>query len=467
MPRNYSVKALLFPLSSPDVARITSTLKSSLQRTFEALPVLSGTVQRRTVHNKQSQSLCVGSPWNGIDDVFRAKDLTSSDLDYESLRRNHFPMIPLMQYDLFSVLTSRPDFMGLEHPVMMAQINFVRNGMILAQCLHHSFTDGLGGVTVMGLWATFCRGEDGAKMVSSEMMDRERLMSGDENARLEHFREYVDGSKTSSDTDPGDSSSTPSSAPQPPKDMETGIFFFPRSKLVGLKSVVSTSLASAVTSSSDSKTPSYISTNDALSALIFACITEARKPSNLMDPQQMIPFGLSVSGRRFLNPPLPQNYVGNIIFVCHLDLPLGDVSPEPHRMAIIAQQIRNRLLQFDESHVKRLIGAMHAMDDISKVKIACRASNEWPFAIMHWTGQRYYNMDWGRDIGVCERVRVPKLLSPHFDGAVGVLPELKVEKGTDGEETAGLEVLVSLEKEAMRRLRGMEEWTRWAQWRCS
>lgn len=195
MPRHYLITSLYFPVSDPDVARITSALKSSLQRTFEAAPILSGTVQQQTVRNNQSGSLCVGAPWNEIDDVFRARDLTSSDLDYETIRRNHFPMIPLeQQKDLMSVFFSRPNRYGLEHPVMMAQVNFIRNGMILVQFMHHSFMDGLGGATVMGIWATFCRGKDGAEMVRSEMMDRGRLMFGDENSRLEDFREYVHGS---------------------------------------------------------------------------------------------------------------------------------------------------------------------------------------------------------------------------------------------------------------------------------
>ena len=195
MPRYPFVQFLYFPVSDPDVARITLALESSLQRTFDALPILSGTVLQQTVRNKPSGLLGVGAPWNKIDDVFRVRDLTASDLDYENLQRNHFPMIPLGQQDLTSLLFSRPNPLGLQTPVMMAQVNFVRNGMILVSFLHHSFMDGLGGATVMGLWAKFCRGENGAEMVSSGMMDRGRLMSGDKTGRLEDFREYAYGSR--------------------------------------------------------------------------------------------------------------------------------------------------------------------------------------------------------------------------------------------------------------------------------
>lgn len=90
MPRRYTMKLLYFSLSNPDIVRITSVLKSSLQRTFETLPILSGTVQPAS-HNTQRGSLCVAAPWNEIDEVFRVNDLSSSDLDYENLRQTISP----------------------------------------------------------------------------------------------------------------------------------------------------------------------------------------------------------------------------------------------------------------------------------------------------------------------------------------------------------------------------------------
>ena len=501
MPRFYVVNLLYFPLVHPDIACIASKLKCSLQRTFEALPILSGTVQPAH-QSEQSGSLCVSAPWNTIDDVFRVNHLTSRDLDYEDLRQNHFPMTTSKQHDLLSILYSRPDPLALVNPVMMAQVNFVRNGMILVQFLHHSFMDGLGGATVSELWATFCRGENGAEMISDEMMSRERLMLGDEAGRWEDVRAYVKGSAVSESGQriplvgsgagflgraynlatsifnslasfckerlpgfqlPATGSRDISSGPQLQQEIETEIFFVSRSKLANLKSVVCASIASTVSSPSDGQSSSYISTNDALSALLFACVTEARKSIMSTNTQQTIPLALTVSGRRLLNPPLPDNYVGNMSLFSHLDLPLQSVTTEISDVATIAVQIRKRLLQLDDAYIKRLIGALRTVDDISKVAPAGRSFKKWYFIITSWTGQRFYSMDWGSEIGTkCERVRIPKLSQPTFDGVNIVLPELKV-----GGEEAGLEVVVGLEKRAMRRLKGMQEWTRWAQWRCS
>ena len=493
MARRHTTKVLYFPLLSPNIARISSVLKSSFQRLFETLPILSGTVQSAP-HQKKSGLLCVDAPWNKVDEVFRVNDLTSSDLDYDHMRKNHFPMTIWNEDDIKSVYTSRPSFRGGQNPVMMAQVNFVRNGMILVIFLHHSVMDGLGAVAVTELWAILCAGKDGAEMIRGEMMNRQKLMSGDEAGRLGDFKEYVNLSESGKSdgelkslfgtfishllaTFPkryhagiplsATQSSKSSHTPNPSKEVDTEIFFFSRSKLAALKSVVSASVASMVPSSEDCKAPSYISTNDALSALLFACVTEARKPFCPTDTQQTIPFALAVSGRRLLDPPLPEKYLGNVVLFCHLNLPLHAITPEVHNIGSIAAQTRSHLSQLDEPYVRKLIGALHKVDDTSKVVPACRMSKDWPFTISSWAGQAFCSMDWGSEIGAkCERVRPPMRSEPGWDGLIIILPELKAENCIKDEE-AGLEVMVGLEKRAMRRLRGMEEWTTWAQWRCS
>ncbi|KAI4213138.1 MAG: hypothetical protein LQ351_004292 [Letrouitia transgressa] len=491
MPRRYFSLLIYFSLSNPDNDSIASKLKSSFQRTLEALPILTGTVQ--PAHKSdQRGSLCVGAPWNTADDLFRIKDMTSSDLEYESLRRKHFPMAISEHYDLFSILTSRPNPFGLENPVMMAQVNFIRNGMILVPFLHHSVMDGLGGATVVNLWANFCRGETRAEVIREAMMGRERLMVGDETGRWEDFWEYVNVSESHDNGRkpsigrsgieslrrgcglpvyafssliafvrdrfprlllPATKPKHASPIPQSPKEIDTEIFFIPHSKLATLQRVLSPS------------TNDYISTNDALSALLFTCVTQVRKIIHPNFTQLTIPFALAVSGRRLLSPPLAEHYIGNVSLLCHLDVALDRVTANPQITSITASHIRQQLRQIDSDYIMRLIGALRKVDDISKIAPASRASENWSFIVTSWTAQKYYSMDWGPEIGAkCERVRVPKLSSPVYEGVNVVLPELRVDSGTDEGEEAGLEVMVGLERRAMGRLKDMTEW---AQWRCS
>lgn len=163
MPRYHMVQLLYFSRSNSDITAIASHLKTSLKRTFETLPILSGTVQLDTEGGRrQAGALCVDAPWVDVNDIFVVNDLTNcEDLVYADLKREHFPMTTVERYEFRSVLfTEKGDVKTLPAPVMMAQVNFIRGGMVLAVCLHHSFMDGLGGATVIGLWAAFCRGEE-------------------------------------------------------------------------------------------------------------------------------------------------------------------------------------------------------------------------------------------------------------------------------------------------------------------
>ncbi|KAL9611047.1 MAG: hypothetical protein Q9167_004294 [Letrouitia subvulpina] len=493
MPRHYVVKLLYFQQPNTDTAHLTTTLRSGFQRTLETIPILTGTVQPAPESaKKQPGSLCVGAPWNAIDDLLHFNDLTSS-LDYGNLKERHFPMTTSEEHLLFSILFTRPDPLGVVNPVMMAQVNFIRGGMSLVLILHHSFMDGLGGAVIVETWAAFCRGDEkAAKMVTDEMMSRERLMHDNHDhgkGQLEDFPEYIDSSKPSNEgggeeSEAADANLQPgldehkeasSAPPHEAAQIESEIFFFPQSRLAELKSAIS----AALPPSHDAGTaePSYISTNDALSALLFTCITAARKntraqplPLTAPDPlsEETVPFGLTLSGRRLLNPPLPQKYIGNMSLFCYLDLPLSTASStSTSNISTIAQKIRARILSLDEKYVNDLISAICKVDDNSRVEPACRkvvGKEGWQVMITPWTDQGYYAMDWGVEVGVCERVRLPKARIAALDGVVIVLPRI----GEGKEEVErGLEVMVALESEAMVELRRMEEWRTWAKWRCS
>ncbi|MDI1493511.1 MAG: hypothetical protein OHK93_005301 [Ramalina farinacea] len=481
------VKLLYFPRSNPDCTSIASTLKASLQRTFEALPILSGTVQSDTdspLH--QEGAVCVDAPWMDVNDIFAANDLTGcEDLVYADLKREHFPMTMTERYKLCSILhTAEGRLKTLPAPVMMAQVNFIRGGMILALCLHHSFMDGNGSAKIVGLWATFCRGEDGGKLLKKSMWDRSRLMQGAEDVSSGPFGEYVDNSRNKlavriiGDGEEGHKQTAredkkhhlqtalqadtvfdkPRTAeqkhPEQKKGVDTEIFFFSHARLAALKAAVSAALprenprsATAAPAAmpgeggrihpqqrpgqpnndgvfdSNSRngylsSQPYISTNDALSALTFTCITAAR--SSISTPYSTIhrasapdtlhlsalprtvPLSIAISGRRMLTPPLSKNYLGNVSLFCHLNvslphrhtsskanhtMPTGPVGTEPQpnlshpaahqpepaitpdipTVAGLAHRIRARLLELDEDYVRGVIGALSRVGDLAKV----------------------------------------------------------------------------------------------------
>ncbi|KAL9065347.1 MAG: hypothetical protein Q9161_008293 [Pseudevernia consocians] len=478
MPRVYNIKILYFPVPNARATHAAAKLRSSLNRTLDALPILSGSIQRGK-HPPRADSLCVGDPWNTVDDIFRLKDLVQSGLDYTKLRKQHFPVEALREYDIFS--QSLPDPLGVRTPVMLVQVNLVRDGMILAIALHHSCMDGFGFVAVTEIWAKFCRGEDGAELLRDGTLTEQRLMHGDKGGRLSDFPnvslqptssrnagvygKMAPSEISSSSTDPG--ATIP--VTQQPKEVDMETFFFSQSKLKALKLKVSASLPKTIGDSNGSQSPSYISTNDALSALIFTCVTRARTPPERAGSKQMIPFVLTVSARRLLDIPSAAGYIGNMVIACHLDLPLCTVRSEISSLASIAQQVRKRLIELDGGHVKRWIGAIGTMEDTRKLITSFRVTKDYPFMITSWSEQRFYDIEWGPEVGIrCERVRIlrAKKIPPRPDGLVIIMPELKTGVPT-AQEDGGLEVLIALEKGVMHKLKGLEEWTTWAEWRCS
>ena len=68
MPRRYAPKLLYFPRSNPNLSSIAATLEASLRRTFEIMPILSGTMQQDK-DGRQEGVLYVDAPWMDVKDI--------------------------------------------------------------------------------------------------------------------------------------------------------------------------------------------------------------------------------------------------------------------------------------------------------------------------------------------------------------------------------------------------------------
>ena len=210
----------------------------------------------------------------------------------------------------YGVLLSLPS-PGAPRPVFIAQANFIKGGLILATAIDHTFTDGAGSVSVLKIWAAYCRGDDGAGTIMTDDLDRGRLMKGAKAATLDEFPPYiyVDETKSSATTSrisqrvsqvfrsfragmtnlfrfrislgwrilPKLSCRTQASRQAIDRNQDLNplvqsIFFFPRAKLNELKD-----LAAKGVTDPKSESTEWISTNDALASLLWCCIITAIK----------------------------------------------------------------------------------------------------------------------------------------------------------------------------------------------
>lgn len=293
----------------------------------------------------------MAAPWCTIDDVFQVKDLRHEEsLAYQTLREKQFPLEDIEKGTLpplgrswgFNNALILSDGKRSERPVMFVQMNIVKGGIILAQSLHHSFTDGNGVPTIMKVWAAYCRGDDGLQLITQAMLDRERLMQGWGSANLIDIPEL--GMKMNEEKASASGNPTNIRRPTSTKNLEGNvcpefehaIFFFPKSKLAELKD-----LASATEHGKDGDR--WISTIDALSSLLGCCIASARDKETRTRADMSWVISSVLGGRRLLDPPLPAGYIGNFLSHIRVSAPNQNIDSTPAKVAEIAHLIRDQI----------------------------------------------------------------------------------------------------------------------------
>ena len=455
MPRHHVATLLFFPESQgSDMSAITEPLQSGFAETLKAIPLLSGTVQ---VIDKgvQRGSLYIAAPWNTVSDVFHVRDLRHMiGLNYAKLRDKNFP-VQASYRKLFTPLADI-DPQASQKPVMLVQMNIIRGGIVIALCMHHSFTDGNGTVAVARIWAAFCRRENGSELVTREMVERGQLMrGGGVHATAEEFPQLVllpEKAQSQKNFISSHKIVKAKHSPAPGRGIQSNIFLFPRTKLAELKSMASKK-------GCEESGGGWISTNDAICSLLGCCVHSA-SPLDADDSDKQAIIGLAINMRKIIDPPLPSDFIGNALNRLRITVPRKTIEPTSIRVAEIAHLIRQEIKLVDHENYRRTISYLKSLPDISRVDMSLPKSQD-VLGITSWTKQNFYDLDWGNVIGTrIERVRAC-MAAAIKDFAI-VLPELN----TPSFETdqCGLEVLIWLEETQMERLKQDQLFNRFAEY---
>lgn len=227
-----------------------------------------------------------------------------------------------------------------------------------------------------------------------------------------------------------------------------------------------------------STTPSWISTNDALAALCYCCITTARLP-HPPDPSATIQLAQTLDGRRLMQPTLPPDYLGNVSLFCQIPASYHSLKPSIVNIANLALRIRQRLNEIDSTYADTLLSVLGNVPDISVVKPSFAAGPDKGMMVSSWRQHTFGAVDWGSEIGSrVERMRLPKMRYGRYEGVAIVLPEEKPSSeknalssaeeipSSSSSEGTGWEVMIGLLPEAMERLKQDDIWRRFATWRC-
>lgn len=456
MPRMHVPKLLYFA-STAEPATITSNLRAALAFTLKSIPVIAGSVAVGKEKGDQKGSLSVQSPYFNAEDILSSNDLRD-EYDYEQLRSAHFPSDGIA----FDVIAPKQFGQAAgSTPVMLAQANFLRGGLLLFFAVHHCVLDEVGLFNVMKVWSSFCRGDNGSATVTPRWFDRSPLLQGAGTGRLEDHPEYAlapEGAVARAAEDP--STFYPSS-----ENVHSATFFFPDEALGRLK----TAATMPCPDTGDEGT-AWISTNDALIALFWCCITSARVFESTRAISEIYTlFAMAVNGRSQLHPPMPPDYCGNVVLIAKTLSKADDLlSPQPGRLAKAASLIRMAVNVVDDAYIRDVIQMVRNVDDVGRLAPRRRPAIEYSLGCSTWARQPYYSLDWGSTVGgACERVRWRRFKT---DGLFLIFPRLPNTEGVNGESNGrrgGVEVQLGLQSGHLQRLMNDPVFTGFAQWRCS
>ncbi|EJD45561.1 hypothetical protein AURDEDRAFT_151906 [Auricularia subglabra TFB-10046 SS5] len=389
--RGYSGVLACFPVALSDDS--VDLLRGSLAKVIQSAPFLAGQV----VEDDATGWAHVVGPYDVARDFLVVQD-ERGRLDYGSWRTRRFPVKEIAH------LWRLPPLDDLPAPVLLVQLTRMDNGCTLALLFHHSAIDGAGSGRLWAAWAAAARGDtlpELALFPRRETLGTEPIPQGNIACH------------------PGYTTLAPVPAPGPPVESVTTQFWFAEGKLKALK---------AAATSPDVAAGSWISSHDALAALLWTHIAPTRSMSVIANI------------RTRLHPPLPASYIGNAVYAASAPGPAGTLQAA-------ALAIRGAVRAVDSPLLEDFLGAVSKE---RRVYEAHRAPGG-PFLVTSWAELGMLGLDWGIDGFHAEYAMFPALLRP---GIAIVLPR----------RPGGLTVALGLPRERIDALLASDEFMRYAEW---
>lgn len=262
-------------------------------------------------------------------------------------------------------------------PVLVIQANIVKGGIILCFQGNHHAMDMNGMAHMMRLFSKALRGEpfsdDEIKHGNRERRGVIKLL-GPQDKRADISKLIV---KPPPPANPGASPAMP--------DLQWVYLHFTGPKLAEMKAAA--------------KGPDqWISTDDALSAFAFQRFTAARM-KRIEQKQPQITFCRAVNGRRFLDPPLPKEYMGHMVVCTFTEVPL-DSAIAISDLGALARQIRADILDIKSNYIESIATALHEMDDKSALSYGASLNMAgWDLMLSSFAGLGLNQIDFGDVLG--------------------------------------------------------------------
>ena len=387
-----------------------------------------------------------------------------NDISYKQLGRGG--ITPLLKNEIFAAGVDDIASPDRENGVdaFSCQVTFIEGGFVIGVSKHHFVCDGTAISKFITWWFKKARGYGTDNMVQdSEIVPVSKMMTLHDRSSLllerqaePQERQEPNGVHSSSPPE----TSTPSLDPPSTAERTEVVQAIFRLEPSGLREI-----HADVSKHANRK----ISTNDAVCALLWQCITRARlRDRNVERQPQTSSLYMAVNARSKFNPPLPDQYFANCVFVATSSVPIPILtSVDPPSLSDVAVTLRESLLaQTSDTWLRSVLqhAAAAQSTPIDKV-LALKHGLGDKVVVTSW--EKYFDRPEDLDVGF-GAFRLLRLPADGFaySGLVVVLPAYGMRDKTAGVGTAypgGLEIMVNLLREPMEYLKADREWMRYAQ----
>lgn len=369
----------------------------------------------------------IGVNYKGKPPKLVIKDLTHSH-DLPSLHALENVDFPAKYFDE-KLLCSRMTIPGTQgekldgtEPVFMAQMTFIKGGLLLSFIGEHAGMDAVGQCTMMDLLSQICN--------QNTLTDRQMRFGDISNSEVPIYdsSHHIDARTEDRKIDFNEDINAPAS---------WEYFNFPVDTLKELKNETMKDIHSG-----------YVSTDDCMCALICKAIDRARL--RRLKPTRIHKFARALNTRKYMN--LDEHQTGVCLNMSVNNLSIGEVVEKP--VAELASQIRQKILdpQQIQRSTKELATLVSRAEDKTKIMMSGPIDPAVDIQISSWTNLNCYDLDFNLGLGKPVAVRRPTFIP--CTGLIYFLP-----KRGDGQ----INVAMSLRNDDLAQLKSDKELLQYCQ----
>lgn len=300
---------------------------------------------------------------------------------------------------------------GLHRPLLIVQITKLKDGIAIGCAFNHAVLDGTATWHFMSSWAEICRG---ASTISvSPLHDR---------AKARNTRVILDLPESA---EAHENAGQPNADAKPAPRLREKIFRFSETAISKIKAQVNSTPSEGDASKS-------FSTFQSIGVHVWQAVSRSRN----LKPEDYTVFAIFMDCRKRIDPPVPENYFGNLIHAVFTVTAIGLLLGNPPEFS--AEMLKKVIQSHDSEAINKRNDEWESAPKLFRYKDA--GIN--PVAIGSSPRFKVYDIDFG--FGKPEVVRSGS--NNKFDGMVYLYQEKGGGKGIDVELTLEAEAMERLEK---------------------